>query len=314
MTEKKDQYSWLVEQGPSWLASENIRPYIFLRQENRFENPGHFTPECHWFKDEPIYMNPLKMSEVGFADDILSLETKAFQKSGMPMPRWVFYDCAVMPGFVCGFAQKTKTISPEVLKKIGATSEQEWTPLSLFIIIPTIRRGEWVAHNLCTMNSLVGESDRLYSLGFLTKAFGLWYANVETLCGMTQWDSPALKLHSYYGDFQVLTAYTPVHSYPQTMTYSCEINFRNWPQFYCDSESTGGSSSFVGGGLGSTSGGSGSSGGNTFVSAGAVDRGSEKSMKALQLQIEEGLGPFYLDPNEIREKPLDASLNFYKRK
>ena len=48
---------------------------------------------------------------------------------------------------------------------------------------------------------------RYYGLGFLTKAFGLWYANIPVCCGVTQWTSPALKIHSHYGVIEVLTAY-----------------------------------------------------------------------------------------------------------
>src|SRR6185437_5361315 len=100
------------------------------------------------------------------------------------------------------------------------------------IIIPTIRKGEWVAHNLCTANSLVDEGDQLYALGFFTKAFGLWYASVEILCGFAQWQSPALRLHSHYGSFEILTAYTPIHSHARTLTYRSIINGAYWPTFF----------------------------------------------------------------------------------
>lgn len=286
---------WLVNQGASWLNSDHIRPYIYLREENRFKKPGSYIKNCDWFQAEPLYVNPLKMSEVAFADQILNLESKAFQKSAMPMPRWVFYDCAVMPGFVCGFAQRTNTLSKDVIDRIGIDVNQEWTPISLFIIIPTLRQGEWVAHNLCTMNSLVDEKDRLYALGYLSKAFGIWYANVEILCGMTQWNSPALRLHSHYGDFEVLTAYTPVHSYAQTMTYRSEINFKNWPLFFLEEEELRLAKH------------------NASKIITTIDRENENSMKSLQTKIEMGDGPFYLNSAEIRERPLNASLNVYKK-
>jgi hypothetical protein len=235
------------------------------------------------------------MSEVAFADQILNLESKAFQKSAMPMPRWVFYDCAIMPGFVCGFAQKTATLSESYVESVGIDSNLEWTPISLFIIIPTLRRGEWVAHNLCTANSLVGEADQHYALGFLTKAFGLWYANVEVLCGMTQWQSPAIRLHSHYGPFEVLTAYTPVHSYARTLTYRSRLDFAYWPSFFSE--------------------------GRSFTSNGRlpqyelagfqVDPADENSLKALQQRIENGEGPYYLSPVDIRTQALDKPLQVY---
>lgn len=274
-----------------WLDSADIRPYIYLRRENRFAAPGRYLP-CNWFKHEPIYKDPLKMDEVAFANQILTLEARAFQQSAMPMPRWVFYDCAVMPGFVCGFARRTSTFNPREKHILEVNPELEWTPISLFIIIPTLRPGEWVAHNLCTANSLVDEEDKIYALGFLTKAFGLWYANVEVLCGMTQWHSPARRLHSHYGPFEVLTAYTPVHSYARTLTYRSRLDFRYWPSFFETDKQ-----SLVA----------------HYKPAGfQVDPSDEGSLKSLQLKIERDEGPFYLSSAEIRVQELDAPLNVYR--
>src|SRR6185437_877441 len=215
----------------AWLRDENVRPYVYMRKENLFAKPGSHV-ECDWFKSSPIYRNPLFMEDVAFGDAILTLESKAFQKSAMPMPRWVFYDCALLPGFVGGFARRTSTLSEDFRRTVGINAALDWTPLSLFIIIPSLRKGEWVAHNLCTANSLVGEGDQHYALGFLTKAFGLWYANVEVLCGMTQWQSPSIRLHSHYGPFQIVTAYTPIHSYARTLTYSSRLSADFWPTFF----------------------------------------------------------------------------------
>lgn len=284
---KQDQ--WFLRQGVEWLNTDHIRPYIFMRKENLFSNPGSHLP-CTWFRKEPIFKNPLVMSEVDFADEILNLESKAFQKSAMPMPRWVFYDCAVMPGLVCGFAQKTSTLTKTARAAIGITADLDWTPISLFIIIPTLRRGEWVAHNLCTANALVPEEDRKYALGFLTKAFGLWYGNVEILCGMTQWQSPAIRLHSHYGPFEVLTAYTPVHSYARTLTYRTRLDLAYWPSFFDQKEPE-----------------------RLYRPAGfQVLPGDEASLRSFQRRIEEGQGPFYLNPTEIRVQELDAPVHVYR--
>lgn len=273
-----------------WLNTSDVRPYVFMRVENRMEKPGTFL-SCDWFQQSPIMKDPLLMEEVGFADQILNLESKAFQKSAMPMPRWVFYDCAVMPGLVCGFARRTSTLSATFVKSVGVDINLEWTPISLFIIIPTAREGEWVAHNLCTSNSLVEEADQHYALGFLTKAFGLWYANVKILCGMTQWQSPAIRLHSHYGPFEVLTAYTPVHSYAQTLTYRCALDFAYWPGFFTKS---------------------GPKAGQAYKYSGFdVDPKNIESLKSFQRQIQDKKGPFYLNPHEIRTQALDASLRVY---
>lgn len=275
----------------AWVASNDIRPYIYLRKENVFSNPGTRLP-CEWFKQKPLYKDPLCMDEVGFANQILTLESRAFHKSAMPMPRWVFYDCAVMPGFVCGFVRRTSSFSARERSAFEINTEFEWTPISLFIIIPTLRPGEWVAHNLCTLNSLVHEDDRMYALGFLTKAFGLWYANVDVVCGITQWESPARRLHSHYGPFEVLTSYTPVHSYARTLTYRSRLDFNYWQRFFSktDSEIS-----------------------TQYKYAGfKVEPSRDDSLKQLQLKIESGEGPFYLSSSEIRTQKLDAPLKVYR--
>ena len=278
---------WL---STEWLRKGDIRPYVFMRHDLMIQNPGQRPTD--WFPQAPLILNPLLMREVDFADAILRLEGKAFTQSDMKMPRWVFYDCAIMPGFVCGFAQRTETLNDEVKSQLEVNPGLEWTPISLFIIIPSLKPGEWVAHNLCTMNSLVSENSQHYALGFLTKAFGLWFANVENLCGMTQWLSPALRLHSNYGPFEIMTAYTPVHSYARTLTYRCRINLDYWPAFFNKAQPT----QHPG-----------------YEDSGfQVDPKSDDSLKQLQSKIERREGPFFFKPNEIRLQPLDSPMKVYR--
>jgi hypothetical protein len=275
----------------SWFDGEIIKPYVFVREENRIKGPGT-SFKTSWFEANPMYKNPLLTSNVDFANQILNMEAKAFSASAMEMPRWVFYDCAIMPGFVAGFAIRADKASAELKAMTQAKKEAEWIPLSLFIIIPTMGEGEWVAHNLCSSNSLVPKGQGLYGLGFLTKAFGLWYANIETCCGMTQWKSPAVRLHTHYGDFEVLTAYTPVHSYAQTLTYRVRTNSAEWQRFFTKEPSPAFSERYEAAGF-------------------QVDPRDEVSLKAFQQKIEDKQGPFYLDSNQIRNQDLDSPLDVF---
>lgn len=277
-----------------WLGGSDLRPYVYVRKENRIPQPGsRFS--LNWFSMEPLYKDPLRMDEVDFADQILRLETRAFAASNMPMPRWVFYDCAIVPGFVAGFAIHHSKATPEMLEVLQPQSHTEWLPISLFIIIPTMAPKEWVAHNLCSINSLLPKEQAVYGLGFLTKAFGLWYANVELCCGVTQWSSPAVRLHTHYGDFEVLTAYTPVHSYARTLTYRMVTDTKEWTRFF----SQGQAPDFY----------------DKYEDAGFdVDPKSEESLKSFQRRLEGGEGRFYLNATQIRTQPLDHVLKVYKRK
>jgi hypothetical protein len=280
-----------------WLSDDNIRPYVFVRNENRIPKPGAVFKELDWFPHDVLYKNPLEMDQVGFADRILGLETKAFGPSGMAMPRWVFYDCAIVPGFVAGFAHRTSALPPAVRRILNAEDGDEWTPLSLFIIIPTMSRdGEWVAHNLCSVNSLLPKEDQFYGIGFLSKAFGLWYANVSTCCGMTQWTSPSVRLHAHYGDFEVLTAYTPVHSYSRTLTYRVKVDIAHWASFFTK---TSGDEGFL----------------DRYKPAGFdVDPTNEQSLIAFQRRLERGEGPYFLSGPETVAKSLTDPLTVFIRK
>ena len=287
----------LLQSKASWLELVEkgvIRPYVYVREENHIPQPGT-QHKLDWFPWEPLFIDPLNIDEQEFAEQIYHLENSAFGASAMPIPRWVFYDCAVMPGFVAGFAMKTKHL-PESFKKVLRTSDQyEWTPISLFIIIPTMKKGEWVAHNLCAVNSLVQEKDRFYGLGFLSKAFGLWYANVETCCGMTQWGNAALKLHSHYGHLQILTSYTPVHSHAETITYRSEVNVDCWEAFFTKEEDYAFLEKYGPSGL-------------------MIDPNSKSSMIELQTRIQKGEGPFFLSAAEIAAKKLTEALQVFKAK
>lgn len=299
------------------MGSGDIRPYVFVRPENKIAHPGT-RHKLDWFGQSPIYKDPLDIPEVNFADRIYSLEERAFGPSNMAMPRWVFYDCAVMPGFVAGFAARPSALSKEVRALMDPTKfpasqspilksplaqsfvaksldDLEWVPLSLFIIIPTMHRGEWVAHNLCSVNSLLPKEQQFYGLGFLSKAFGLWYANVEQCSGMTQWGSPALKLHSHFGHLEVVGAYAPVHSHAKTITYRTQVNTTCWEQFFTREQDL----AFLE---------------NYGPSPLQIDPKNEQSMIDLQKRIENDEGPFFLNAMEISAKKLDESLTIYKSK
>ena len=115
----------LAEINPkiNWLDGESVRPYVFVRPENRIANPGERF-QVNWFPFAPIYKNPLIMGEVDFANQILRLESACFAQSGMPMPRWVFYDCAIMPGFVAGFALHRSKASAEIIDTLQPERKQ----------------------------------------------------------------------------------------------------------------------------------------------------------------------------------------------
>lgn len=280
----------------AWFHSEDIQPYVYVREDNRIAHPGtHLALD--WFdKKKPQYVNPLRMDQVEFGNQILELESRAFGPANMAMPRWVFYDCAITPGFVAGFCIPYDKTSEKLKAHFPYAGKHELVPLSLFIIIPTMStEGEWVAHNLCTVNSLLSKEESLYGLGFLSKAFGLWYANVHTCCGFTQWGNPAVRLHSYYGPFEILTAYTPIHSHSRTLTYRVKLQSSIWPNFFTKQPVADFHTHFEKTGI-------------------MVEPKEESSLKMIQRNLEDKAGPFFLDSHEVLTKSLGEALNIYRPK
>ncbi len=278
----------------TWLNSDDIRPYVFVRPENKIDQPGT-RHKLDWFTQQPIYKNPLDVKNLAFANAIYQIEWKAFGHQDLAIPRWVFYDCAAMPGFIAGYAGRTKNIPKKVVELLGYSMDEEWCPLSLFIIIPTMHKGEWVAYDLCSVNSLLPKEEQYYGLGFLSKAFGLWYANVAQCSGMTQWGSPALKLHANYGHMEMIGAYAPLHTHAKTMTYRCEVNTDSWEKFFNKEPDLGFLEKY----------------GPTHMT---IEPNSEESMITIQEKIQNQEGPFYLSACEIAHRSLRDPLTIYKLK
>lgn len=277
-----------------WMHTGDIRPYVFVRPENKIDQPGT-RHKLDWFQFEPIYKNPLDLKELPFAEAIYQIEWKSFGKQDLAIPRWVFYDCAAMPGFVAGFAACTDKMPQKLLELLNYSTENEWCPLSLFIITPTMHKNEWVAYDLCSVNSILPKAEQYYGLGFLSKAFGLWYANVNQCSGMTQWGSPSLKLHSHYGPLEMIGAYAPLHTHAKTMTYRCEVNTDCWEKFFTHEQDLAFLEKY---------------GPTEYL----IDPNNEESMLKIQNKIQNNEGPFYLSASEIAHKGLRDPLTIYKLK
>ncbi|MEQ1723455.1 MAG: hypothetical protein ABL930_09785 [Pseudobdellovibrio sp.] len=277
-----------------WMHTGDVRPYVFVRPENQIEQPGT-RHKLDWFQFDPIYKNPLDVKELPFAEAIYQIEWKSFGKQDLAIPRWVFYDCAAMPGFVAGFAGRTSKLPKKLLETLGCSLEEEWCPISLFIIIPTMHKGEWVAYDLCSVNSMLAKEEQFYGLGFLSKAFALWYANVNQCSGMTQWGSPSLKLHSHYGHLEMIGSYAPLHTHAKTMTYRCEVNTDCWEKFFTREPDLAFLEKFG-------------------PTENIIDPASEASMIEIQNKIQNKEGPFYLSAGQIAQNGLKDPLTIYKFK
>lgn len=271
-----------------WFERKDIRPYVFVRPRNRPSVAG--AKHSFEFPKDILLLDPNELRNVAFGDAILRLENRAFHKMGITMPRWAFYDCSVMPGMVVGFAIRSRAAPESIRRILSIPAELEWTPISLFIAIPSGEPRHWMAHNLCSINAIVPAEDQLHGLGFVSKAFGLWYSNIEYLYGVTQWTNPALKLHANFGPFEVVTAYTPLHDISTTVTYRVKVDVQNWKWFLDRGENWK----------------------PTFRPLGlTIDPTNEAEMIALQGRLEKGDGPFYLDGRVMVQHDLKSPIPLF---
>ncbi len=153
-----------------------------------------------------------------FYDLLHSLDAVAFGPMGMPMEKWVFYDCGEMPGGIFGFSVTADKLTDEGLKEYDVTPDFKGIiPISMYVSIPMATKGHWFGHNLSSANRVL--KDKLPGLGLLTKAYALKAFNINNMYGATQWDSKALHIHLQLADMEIISAYTPAHTFKNTMTY-----------------------------------------------------------------------------------------------
>lgn len=276
---------------PDWLENPDILPYVCIRPENQIVVRG-LRHQFQWFDQTPRIIDPNVLSNSDFTELQMKVDARMLGQD-MSTPRWAFYDCGILPGLISGFVMKKDKLPKELQEVYGKNHHQEWVPLSLFIVIPAIGVGEWVAHNLCSLNNLLPANKRLKGLGFLSKAYGLWYANINHLYGVTQWDSYALKLHANFGDFQLITTYNLSHNFAHSVTYKCRVDPLAWIHFF---ERKGSNQAFD-------------------LRYQKTDLllypEKESSLKDMQNRLERGEGPFFLSGDEVLQKPLGEALTIF---
>ncbi|EYF04818.1 hypothetical protein [Chondromyces apiculatus] len=169
-------------------------------------------------------VDPLRRESLAFLDLLSVLDAAAFGPEGMPMPRWVFYDAAELPGGIVGFGRRAETLTPHLRDRLRIPSSYAGlVPLSMYIAIPTLAPGVWVGHNLCSLRDQLAD-EALQGIGKLTKAIALKVFRTTSQIGVTQWNSRALGLHARLGPLRLLTAWTPAHTYPASLTYQVTVD------------------------------------------------------------------------------------------
>lgn len=173
-------------------------------------------------------IDPTRLSSAPFLDLLHRLDGLTFGPEGMPMPKWVFYDCAEIPGAIYGLACPAAALWPAARALVAPPADYTGlVPLSMYIAIPMQTPGAWFGHNLASAGPVLraagGAPVELRGLGALTKGLALRCFRVETFWGATQWLSKALFVHVKFGPLQLATAWTPAHSEVETLTYGFDV-------------------------------------------------------------------------------------------
>ncbi len=160
----------------------------------------------------------IKQGHAMFFDLLHALDGLAFGPMGMPMDKWVFFDCGEMPGGIFGLGVRASALNDSALAEYKIDKNYKGLiPVSMYVSIPMVVKDVWFGHNLSSANRVL--KDKMPGLGLLTKALALKAFNIKTMLGATQWDSKALEIHLQLADMEIESSYTPAHSFKNTMTY-----------------------------------------------------------------------------------------------
>ncbi len=139
-------------------------------------------------------------------------------RDSMGMPRWVMLDCAVLPSAVVGFMLPVDKTPDEVLERLEVDDDYEgYVPVSEYCGCPTVEK-ECVS-GFSLHSQLVGQG-----IATRTKALALATYGAQSQIGVTQFYSPAIRVHVRFGRMEVLMHRPAIHTYPEdSFVYRLEL-------------------------------------------------------------------------------------------
>lgn len=195
---------------------ESCEPYLV--RTRRYQGQMSLSPMGVPIAPDNIF-DPHDLSSAQFLTLVQRMDDLVHHPVGMKMARWVFYDCAEMPGVIFGFGQKANKLPGWLREALGVGDDYEGlVPLSNLIMIPMLPPGAFLSYSLCSINQ-VCPGGAPAGLSLMTLLLGLKVVPLRELYSTTQWRSPTLPILTQFGPLELLTAYTPAHSLPATLTF-----------------------------------------------------------------------------------------------
>ena len=168
-------------------------------------------------------LDPHRAANAPFLTLLQRLDEKNYGPVDMALPRWAFYDCGEVPGGLFGFARPVQRLPQSLRDAIGVEpGYRGLVPLSMLLAIPMLGPGEWHVYGLCSVDEAAAEA--LQGLRLVTLAVGLTVLGVQRAYGAAQWRSSELAAHGRFAPLELLTAWTPAHSHPDTLTWRFEVS------------------------------------------------------------------------------------------
>ena len=140
----------------------------------------------------------------------------------MGMPLWVMLDCAILPGAMLGFMMRREQVPSELAERLHVPSDYVgWVPISEYSACGSIEPGTGSGFSLQTQIEKSG-------IGTQTKALALAALGFERQVGVTQFDNPAIRVHSRFGRLEILVHRPIVHTHAQnSFVYSVDLPSRS---------------------------------------------------------------------------------------
>jgi hypothetical protein len=193
-----------------------------IRQDLRLDPLGVAIPPENVF-------DPQHRRHAKFLEMLQLVDRLTFGPFGMEMPSWVFYDCAVMPGAVFGLGVRAERMAEWAREAMRVPDDYTGlVPVSQFIAIPTVSGfagrgphaapGSWLLYTLESLNQ-VSPGMAPWNTLKLTFALGLHVFPIDELYGISQWRSPKLATYVELAPLELLSAWTPAHSLPHTLSF-----------------------------------------------------------------------------------------------
>jgi hypothetical protein len=142
----------------------------------------------------------------------------AFGGDNMGMPLWVLLDCGLLPCAVTGFMVPGDQAPAALCAALGiAPGEHPWVPVSEYCACPTLEPG--CVSGFSLQSQLPGQA-----LGMRTKALAMLAYGAHAQIGVTQFDNPAIRVHSRLGPLQITSHRPAIHTHPQrSFIYRLEL-------------------------------------------------------------------------------------------